>query len=568
MATPRLFGYCLRRFLTSFALVLALAAAAGAQNAPRLGDRPYAKLFTLIPGGPLAEEVTDENLRFIAKNYFWINSHGGAWLKGSAHEPEIFFGTSGVRDSTGRTVGERLRQLNPGIILTNYRNGAYTNQDAITEAAEVERDLPLAIAVHDTGARLASGIDATETTVRLTAPAARPAGQPATYPFKASTTSEPYTRDKENYVAWLRLGDEVLRIDRVGVENAQIVLTVRRGHWGTNAAGHAAEGRVLQPVYCGAIRPDGEEYYLSGLLDGNSPQPAVRYIMQQQHPAFWEFLARITAGLLAEGVKPWYDCSTSSWINHSNAYGVRVEPFDLESGQSLSRETLREYQQRKLDFLQKRFPEAELYVNWIFPQHWFRNGHERYMLTGENGHRPVAGAALEMYANHRYMPWDELVRVQIDQRDLGLRIVSWAKETGVGNDDSRMATDYLLFAYGTYLLVHEPDGENYFGASWRNPHRTGRFVPPEFVYWDFGAPRQKFANLEEAEHPEHAGVYGRRFENGEVLVNPDASATREIILPQPAFDARERRWTERVTLRPRTAALLLRHDNEAHDEAR
>mgnify|MGYP000977293400 CR=1 FL=1 len=548
-------------------LTLALASTAFAQPSPQPSETPYVRLFTLIPGGSLEEEVTEENLRFIARNYGWINSHGGAWLAGSAHSTEIFFGPSGVRDHAGRTVGERLRELNPSIILTNYRNGAYTSQDALTEAAEVERDLPLAIAVHDTGARLAAPIDAQQTTLRLTAPASRPANQPPVYPFKASTTAEAYTRNKTDYVTWLRLGDEVLRIDRVDTDGGEIVLTVRRGNWNTEPAAHTADTRVFQPVYCGAIRPNGEEYYLSGLLDGNSPQPAVRYIMQQQHPAFWKFLARHTANLLAEGVHPWFDCSTSSWINHANAYGVRVEAFDFESGEPLTRERLREYQQRKFDFIQERFPQAEIYVNWIFPQHWFRNGYERYQLTGENGHRPVAGAALEMYANFRYMPWDELIRVQIDQRDLGLRIVSWAKESGVGNDDSRMASDYLLFAYGTYLLVHEPGAENYFGASWRNPHRTGRFIPPEFVYWDFGAPKQKFATLEEAAHPEHPGVYRRLFERGEVLVNPDAEATREIVLAAPAFNASERQWVERVTLRPRTAALLLRHHPTEPDTA-
>ncbi len=549
-------------------LTLALASTAFAQPIPQPSETPYVRLFTLIPGGSLAEEVTEENLRFIARNYGWINSHGGAWLAGSAHSTEIFFGPGGVRDHAGRTVRERLREMNPSIILTNYRNGAYTSQDALTEAAEVERDLPLAIAVHDTGARLAAAIDAQQTTLRLTAPASRPAGQPPVYPFKASTTSEAYTRNKIDYVTWLRLGDEILRIDRVDTEGGEILLTVRRGHWNTKPAAHTANTRVFQPIYCGAIRPNGEEYYLSGLLDGNSPQPAVRYIMQQQHPAFWEFLARQTAGLLAEGVHPWFDCSTSSWINHANAYGVRVEAFDFETGNPLTRERLREYQQRKFDFIQERFPQAEIYVNWIFPQHWFRNGHERYQLTGENGHRPVAGAALEMYANFRYMPWDELIRVQIDQRDLGLRIVSWAKESGVGNDDSRMASDYLLFAYGTHLLVHEPGAENYFGASWRNPHRTGRFIPPEFVYWDFGAPKQKFATLEDAAHPEHPGVYRRLFERGEVLVNPDAEATREIVLTAPAFNAGERQWVERVTLRPRTAVLLLRNQPTDHEAAR
>ena len=45
-----------------------------------------------------------------------------------------------MRNTAGRSVGERLRALNPDIILTNYRNGAYTNQFALDEAMEAERE--------------------------------------------------------------------------------------------------------------------------------------------------------------------------------------------------------------------------------------------------------------------------------------------------------------------------------------------------------------------------------------------------------------------------------------------
>ena len=276
-----------------------------------------------------------------------------------------------MRNTAGRSVGERLRALNPDIILTNYRNGAYTNQFALDEAMEAERDCPLAIAVWKTEAALATSVGADATVLQFRPPATVPTAKPDIYPFKPSTTNDEHTRAKNSYVSWLRLSDEILRVERVTRKGDVIELAVRRGLWGTRAAAHAADSVAFAPVYCGSVRPDGKEYYLSGLIDGNSPQPAVRYVLQQQHPDYWKLLGGKMQTILEEGVYPWFDCSTSSWINHSNAYGVRLPAaYDLEHERPLDRDTLREYQQRKFDALFKRFPKAQIYVNWNFPQWW------------------------------------------------------------------------------------------------------------------------------------------------------------------------------------------------------
>jgi len=106
-----------------------------------------------------------------------------------------------------------VKAINPKFTLSNYRNGSYIQQGCPAEAAEVEKQFPLAIAVYNTGCKLRAAPSAEENVVRLTAPSQKPANAPGIYPFKVSTSETEFSQTVKKYVAWLRLGDEILRID-------------------------------------------------------------------------------------------------------------------------------------------------------------------------------------------------------------------------------------------------------------------------------------------------------------------------------------------------------------------
>ena len=529
------------RWIVAF-LLLPLA---GAQT-PAPSDRPFVKLLAVYGPGKL-DDASEEQVRHIGRTFGWINSHGGSWLRTSYPKWEYMAGKS------GGDVGKRLRAVNPNIILTNYRNGAYTNQGGVHEAGEQERALPLAIAVHDTGARLAEPVTASAASIVLRPPSEIPKGKPAIYPFKASTTPERYTLDKRRYVAWLRLDDEILRIDKAEAREGRIVLSVARGYWNTKSAAHGPATTVLAPVYCGSIRPDGREYYLSGLPDGNSAQPALRYVLMQQRPEFWEYLAAKSKEAFDEGLNgPWYDCTVSSWINHSNAWGVRLAgPWDVDLKRPLDRETFREYHQRKLDDMFRRFPKGQFFVNWFFPKFYFGEGHEKLMFSGANGHRPISGGAIEMYANENFMDWKELMAMQIDMIKNRYTVAAWIKRADTGSDEN-MPHDYQLFAYGTHLLVYEPDAPQYWGGAWKV-----LFTPPPFVYWELGRAKEKFDRIEQAELAGAPGVYRRLYEKGIVLVNPDLKKTLAAKLEREYYETESGRRVSSVELPPRSARLLL-----------
>lgn len=531
-------------------------------------DDPYPKTWLLLPWGELADQ-SQENIERIAASYDWINTHGGSWFGETAYP-------------MGGEVGDRLRELNPDLILSNYRNGSYTNQYAMDEAGAVEREIPLAIAVHDTKARLTAPLGAGETTVVLHRPPGVvdnrvPVDQRPVAPFKASTTSEEFSLDKIDYVGWLRLDDEILRIDAVRALPGELIeLTVVRGYWGTQAGDHAADALPLQPIYNGRIMPNGREILLSGVPGGNSAgQLALRYVLMQQSVEYWEWLGDLVQETFDAGYDaPWFDTTSSDWINHANAFGVPAIPYDVDLQRALDRETFREYQQAKIDYLVERYPDKDFYVNWFFPRHYFDDGHERLMFSGENGYAPMSGGAIEQFANPDFMDWFQLMAMVIDMRDNDFRGVAWVKGQG-------MSLQYQYFAYATYLLTYEEDGELYYGhdPDPADPATPGMYpdvprqdflssVPdaPAFLRWDFGTPEERFADIAQAERADAPGVYSREFSCGQVLVNPDFTASHTVELGQPYYHVATQTWVESVDVGPRTGHLLVAGQCEPETE--
>lgn len=530
---------------------------------PKPLEKPYVQLFTLIGPGKL-QDVSDKQIEFIANTYGWINSHGGYWLKPTMPDNwEYPFGPSAGLDDQQRSVAQRLKAINPDMILTNYRNGAYISQNALHEAGEAEKRAPLAIAVYNTSTTLARDLSESDTEVLINPPNFVPKGRPAEYPFMPSTTEEEHSLSKKEYVTWLRLGDEIMRIDKVSATDGKITLTVKRGIWGTQAAAHAATADtvVMAPVYCGSRRPDGNEYYLSGLPGGNSPQPALRYVMNQNKPEFWEMLGDKSKECIDEGYNgPWYDCTVSEWINHSNSYGVRLQAaYDPDLKRDLDHETFREYQQNKIDYMFKRFPQSQFYVNWIFPRCYWDNGTDRKLFSGEEGHHPISGGAIEMYANEGFMDWLPLMKMQIDMRNNNFLHVAWAKKADVGSDHE-MPEDYAWFTYGTYLMVHEPGKPMYYGGKWAGDKDPKEFVPPAFVYWDLGKPLESYGDISNALIQGTDHLYGRPFEKGVVAVNPDFEKAQTTRMDQSLYNTRTGAWEQEITVQPRSAVVLLAAD--------
>jgi len=521
-------------------------------------DVPYAPLMAVIGGGCFGP-FDDAQIRQIATTWRMVNSHGGMLPHHDISQPPSSYWASADcgRDANGRTIGERIKAINPRFIFSNYRNGSYIAQFSPWEAEEVERRFPTGISVWNTGCTLVRAIDADDTRIVITRFAAgeipaRPAikeGRPATYPFKASTTSSEFTRTTRAYVAWLRIGDELLRIENVSVTDAGLEFEVRRGLWGTKATAHAAGAAVLQPIYIGRnMGIDAPDGALGGRPDDPSSQPGIRYALMTFDPRMHEWLGEKAQRIFDAGNDVcWLDVSVSTWYNNANAYGDQVRPWNIRTQAPLTQDQYREWQQEKNDSLYRRFPDRKFWINNVKGNVYFRNGHERLQLSGENGHHPVNGGSMEMYANHRgnAAAW-------IQTADMTLDIVR-SKFHGVAWSKGRNDLDYRRFSYATYLLAYEPDAELYFaigegGGLTQRPH--------DLFYYDLGEPVERFTRIAEAELAEAKGIYSRHFTRARILVNPGLEA-RTVSLEKPYINTTNGELVRDLELAGNTAAILL-----------
>jgi hypothetical protein len=183
-------------------------------------------------------------------------------------------------DASGITLAAKLAKR--GALVSNYRNGTYVSQanaGDITsgEAAMLERTAPLAIgdwwpgpkdpysgSDRDEAARLSVALESDETEVRLTSPARyKPGGAPDTWPYVPSrgAGADPgpvFSANTHDFVSWVRVEDEIMRVRGVMANGAEIILIVDRGYFRTAKSRHASGQRVFSPIYIGgkAARPD------------------------------------------------------------------------------------------------------------------------------------------------------------------------------------------------------------------------------------------------------------------------------------------------------------------------
>ena len=459
----------------AFCLVAAVATVwgpAGALASDQAGDSPMVPLMTLTGSMPVKADAA--SVTRIAANYRFINGHR--------------YGSCQWEVGNIGAFRERLARQRPGVLLSQYRNGSYIEQNREEEAAEVEAGLPLAIAVWSGGLSLSETVDAQggDLTFEVAGWIRARKGLLASYPLKASTTNETHSVDKERYVSWLRLDDELVRIDsveRLGEDRLRV--KGRRGLWRTESAVHKAGTRALLPVYIGSVTR-GADTALSGVPDNRSEQRGLRYAMQVQHPEFHVWLAGKCGPLFEAGFDVvWLDVTSGTMYNQADAYGRRVTQWDLEHNRQMNEVTYRRYQQRKLDALFEHFPQGKFWVNNVKTQGYFGEAGSRHLLSGSKGHQPATGGSMENYAQTASeKEWREEVLATLDAVKHGWQLITWSK--GTGGAESRA---YRLFAYATFLMAWEPDAQLWFGGQWGGPHQA----PDNFFYHQLGRPLEHFA---------------------------------------------------------------------------
>lgn len=521
-------------------------------------DKPYAPLMAVIGGGCMGP-FTDEQIQQIADTWKMVNSHGGMLYNDASEKGKMPFwaGPSCEKDGEGKTNAQRIKEVDPDFIVSNYRNGSYIAQFCPEEAEEIETRFPLGISIWNTSTTLLNDITAEDTTVKISrypadriprGPEVREGRPPETYPFKKSTTDAEHTKTTKEYVAWIRLGEEILRLEDVQAADDGIQFTVRRGIWGTTASAHKKGDTVFQPIYIGRnMGIDAGDGSLGGRPDDPSKQPGIRYALMTFHPEMHRWLGEKAKIIFDEGYDVcWLDVTVSTWYNNANAYGDEIRPWNIRKNMLLNQDDYREWQQEKNDALYAMFPNGKFWINNVKGGVYFDNGHDRYQLSGENGHHPVDGGSMEMYANHlgNEKAWIQTADMTLDFVNSKFNGVAWSKGSNT--------MDYRRFSYATYLLGYKPGAELYFAIG-----EGGGLLskPRDLFYYDLGEPTQEFQKIAEAEVKDVKGLYSRDFTKGKVVINPGMEP-KQMTLDKEYVDSATGKMVKELELEGNRAAIL------------
>ncbi len=542
-------------------LLLALAVA------PEPSATPYIRLFTQVNTAeakrvnrlPAAEreKAIDELTRW------YLHFH-------TEHSNEFTLGDP-TKDDHGVTLAERLAKR--GVMVSAYRNGSYVSQAVkgdinSGEAADLERRQPLAISVwwpghkDDGAARVAAAIDAGAQTVEVTSPARyKPAEAPPIWPYMPSRGAGEFSSSSHDFVSWVRIGDEILRIRASAAAGSSVRLTVDRGWFGTKAVAHAAGERVFSPVYIGSTAAVGWDTGLAGSPPVDDPAKPLRYALRVWTDEAVRWIAgRITATFGAGRPAPyfqgynavWLDITSCAAYNNADAYGQPVTPWDNARDALMTPDRLGEYQARKVAGLKSLIGPATGYP----PLMWLANNLAagkgidacRNGLLSEGG---LEGGVLEFWLQ-RPDAWEGQMAQNFLIQANNWPAVYWAK----WNQLAKHLTlpQYKRLTYGSLLLAYRPGAVR---AQYGGPF--GLRKPDALYFWHWGKPVGTPRSLKDLARGDCGGakVYRRDFEKGMVLVNAEGQDAECRLEGEYWEVSGEPRRVNAVTVKARDAAFLL-----------
>ncbi len=478
------------------------------------------------------------------------------------------------RGSSSSTLAAKL--AGRGVWVSNYRNGSYVSQSSLSapllfgEAADLEAEASLAIATFwpgnyepyvageypDDVAVLSGSLSAGAATVRVKSAAlVRPGGTTATWPYRNSrgsgTGAGAYSANTHDFVSWIRVGNEIMQVTaNPYVAGGDVVLSVRRGIWGTSAVSHGANQRVFSPVYIGSKSAVAVDQGLSGSPGRNDTRYPLRYGIKLWQPDGYGWIADRIRDSFGPGLQGyntfWLDVTSCVQYNNADWLGNPVWGWDDTRSQKLSRNRWGDHQQTKLAGLRQEFPGKHLIANTLQNNDSCADellgGHvdagvmENWMRTDGSWGNGFSWTA-EM---------DRVIRTMANNSPAAYW-VRWNR--GVPNPQQ-----YQRFAYGSLLLGYRPNATQF---TYGGPFNLDK--PGELYFWDWGTPTQtsnQISGLKLA-----SGLYTRTYSNGLILVNPTNSPITHN-LTTTHYDVinktnQEPTPTTTITIKPKDAAFLL-----------
>lgn len=557
----------------------ALLTPGGAGGAGITGEHPYIRLFTQAGVGSQQANTT-AGVGELALWYRHVHAETANTFP---------LGDESKTSAADTTLAAKL--VAAGVWASNYRNGSYVSQaDSwqvnAGEAEDLERTAPLAVATWWPGnyrtdiagddaspaARLVAAVGAGETSITLSPVAAadRPTDTPATWPYVNSADADGagdsndvfttgYSQSTAEYVSWVRLDDEILRIVAApSAGGSTVVLTLRRGALGTAPSAHPAGTRALVPTYVGAKTTAAADSPLAGSPAVNKTTKALRYVVRFWEPAGYGWIARRITATFGTGLSGhdtvWLDVSGCKQYNLAAANAHPVLTWDGGHATKMTDQRWGEYHAAKVAGLHQLLPGVRLVGNDL------GSGDEACRDSLMAG--AYDGSVLEDWLKStgtRPIDWAGVMgqHFRIQQNNWpALYWIRWDRDIPTAE-----APRYKRFSYGAFLLGWNPDADRpQYGGPW------GFARPDELYSRDLGDPLDQPPTVEDT--AAGGGLYARSFSHGLVVVNPDTAA-HTYDLGTGGFldagagvgsspDAQPTPVSGVVTIGPRDALVLLR----------
>ncbi|MEM9057678.1 MAG: hypothetical protein AAGD86_09385, partial [Pseudomonadota bacterium] len=458
---------------------------------------------------------------------------------------------------------DELRALKPGFRVLAYLNSSHTtSNESDTLAAESLRIRMINVYLE---AYLDEAINATDTELRL-----RVADTERGWGLIASTIPGEFTTGALEYVTFVRIDDELMRIEAVDAQSGTI--TVTRGFQGTPIGSHPLDAEVFAPVYTGPGDTDG----LTQSIPGNDADLLPAYSLQVGTVAAANFFGDKAIDIMASGVDGnWLDICSPEFFNQVNALGEAVVPWNLETGAEFTVSQRRAHQDRKLGRMQARVLGAtgqmpQFTANNNANGKYFEAGGRAmdFLLPTDPKPDPIQGVILEAAfsevlrdSNFTVAKWQRNLSTVVHGGQNGLPVWPWIKTaTGDYREDSEVVDAFELFDYASVLLGWELNtAEAFITMPLFRADGDGRALNlSDWFFYDMGEPEEQVAYdaLEQLRVPD-TNTYLRRWSNGVVLVNPTATDDPAVPLPGQYLVPGEARKVTSIGVPAYTAYLLI-----------
>lgn len=420
--------------------------------------------------------------------------------------------------------------------------------------------------------------------------------------LKASTTTDSISLNSKEYVVWIRISSEMMKVVEWNV--AKKIVKVIRNFDGSGLSSHRKGEVTFLPAYY--VAPDNKDmygdpaeisYHLEPVSDGrwNRTYNMMKEFVTQGGDGIW-------IDILSDGCFGAFDIDGKGLTNRQvNGKPILHSYWDFQKDTFFLRDDYRRYNEIGVNKIQGRFrnefeKEPVIYGNNMQAAKFEEGtgGCKFYLLPTDVKPRPVDGMCIEDFmggydekdwnryrktkeyfipgktcypCEKNYKNWVENVKEVMKCAQNGMSAVPLIVNAGMKTAQfegipREQRHEWELWAYASYLMgVEKKDGNcpTKLGIPMFYVENGKRFVDVDPIYYlRIGEPIETNPPDQILNYRENGTeVFSRNFSGGTVLVNPSENEFT-IKLEKPLFDPDSGEKVSEITMSPQSGKILLK----------